>query len=205
MNQNPNSVIDDICIILTHQARFWGDGGWAPDEVRELLCKSRLDRQVGLARCLKLWIEPLDESTDDAKIILAWTNLGAIVEGSLMLFLTVHLHDYMNNPLRRNSAERMPAELILKEISDFFCRYVWANHENKIEIWKPWLDKLRANRNGIHAFAERTVDGRSEFADALIMFRKLLVDLENHIPYPEEYYCYPASVARICESVAGME
>ena len=60
---------------------FWsGAHGWAPKEAAALLARSRLDLQVSLSETLFLWLDPSDHP---GRIRLAWTNIGALVEGSL--------------------------------------------------------------------------------------------------------------------------
>lgn len=75
-------------------AGFWSNAsGWAPQDAAELLSRSRLDRQVSLSESLARWTtgpHPLS----DGDLILAWANLGCLVEGTLKLFLAVYYQDY---------------------------------------------------------------------------------------------------------------
>lgn len=78
-------------------AEFWSNAhGWAPPDASELLERSRLDLQVELSETLHLWVS--DDSAAgpmrDGHLILAWSNLGALVEGTLKWFLSVFLDDY---------------------------------------------------------------------------------------------------------------
>lgn len=57
---------------------FWKDAhGWAPIEAAELLNKSMLEWQSSLAEQLSAWRGCLS----DGQLILAWANVGALVEG----------------------------------------------------------------------------------------------------------------------------
>jgi len=79
-------------------ARFWRTAnGWAPIEAAGLLSKSRLDWQVSLSRCLRLWIRTPPDRLEDGELILAWANLGSLTEGTMKLFLSVFYHDYQKD------------------------------------------------------------------------------------------------------------
>lgn len=59
---DPNSMpieeaIDRIIMLNEGLRKFWNTAeGWAPMEAAKLLNKSRLDRQVSLSHCLRLWV-----------------------------------------------------------------------------------------------------------------------------------------------------
>ena len=64
---------------------FWKEAhGWAPIEAAELLNKSMLEWQGSLAEQLSVWCGTLT----DGQLILAWANLGALVEGQMKLLFT---------------------------------------------------------------------------------------------------------------------
>src|SRR5262249_42872516 len=70
-------------------ARMWGHElrGWATGKAGDLLRAARLDRQVALSRTLQIWLEDTDDSDSDGRLIMAWANLGALVEATLTWFL----------------------------------------------------------------------------------------------------------------------
>ena len=69
---------------------FWKEAhGWAPIEAAELLNKSMLEWQGSLAEQLSVWCGTLT----DGQLILAWANLGALVEGQMKLLLSVYYQD----------------------------------------------------------------------------------------------------------------
>ena len=49
--------------------------------------------QASLATSLSRWVG----ATSDGDLILAWANLGTLVEGQLKLFLCVYYEDYMKD------------------------------------------------------------------------------------------------------------
>lgn len=54
-----------------------------PLEAAELLSRSRLDWQVHLATCLRDWL-PGERKLTEGHLILAWANLGALIEVGLL-------------------------------------------------------------------------------------------------------------------------
>ncbi len=84
-----SSTIDIIIDINEGLREFWSSAkGWAPIETSELLTKSRLDWQVDLSYCLRMWLSE-DNRTTEGHLILAWANLGSLIEGTLKLFISV--------------------------------------------------------------------------------------------------------------------
>jgi hypothetical protein len=51
-------VVNRIVTLTEGLRKFWDSAdGWAPIEAAQLLSKSRLDWQVSLAACLRIWTE----------------------------------------------------------------------------------------------------------------------------------------------------
>src|SRR5258708_38524822 len=89
------SIIKEIVNLNEHIREFWSNAqGWAPVEAALQLSRSRLDWQVSLSLTLQLWITPPEDTQRDGQLILAWANLGSLVEGTLKLLLCVHYRDY---------------------------------------------------------------------------------------------------------------
>lgn len=70
---------------------FWQEraGGWAAGKAASLLENSRLDRLVSLSHTLQLWTDPCPDAEDEGRLILAWANLGILIEGTMTWFLCV--------------------------------------------------------------------------------------------------------------------
>lgn len=77
------TTVDDIVCVNSFLNDFWGNGGWASGDAAKLLRKSRLNRQVELSRTLAIWLEPPTEHDSEGRLILARTNLGTLVEGTM--------------------------------------------------------------------------------------------------------------------------
>src|SRR5882724_4138100 len=93
-----DEVIEHIVRIHQELHKDWSDGGWAPGDSARLLKASRLDWLVSLAHSLRIW-NRLAPSNDNhyGLLILAWANLGSLVEGAMKFFLSVYLHDYRSS------------------------------------------------------------------------------------------------------------
>ena len=91
----PSEIIACIELQNRNLARFWNAAnGWAPIEAAGLLSKARLDWQVSLSSSLRNWLRDPPNVLSDGDLILAWTNLGALIEGTLKLFLSVYYKNF---------------------------------------------------------------------------------------------------------------
>lgn len=92
LEYSPKELCSRIAVLTKCIMDFWDDGcwGWAHKDVANLLNKSMLRWQTSLAQSLILWID----AGSEGELILAWANLGALVEGQLKLFLCVYYNDY---------------------------------------------------------------------------------------------------------------
>lgn len=187
---DPNSmsieeVIDRIIILNDGLQRFWGNAtGWASLEAAQLLTESRLDWQVSLSHCLKLWTS--SSSTEDAagRLILAWANLGSLVEGSLKLFLSVWYESYKTDveAIKRNGKLREPDRLELELLRQFFKKCIWDDSLDGV------VQRIQQRRNAIHAFADRDIGTHEELLADIRVYLQLLRYINFRLPYPDEIY-----------------
>ena len=185
-------AIKDIIRINEHVSEFWGDGGWAPPDAANMLSKSRLDWHVSLSRTLFKWCEVPQQDEHDGCLILAWANLGALVEGTMKWFLSVFYDDYSRSPVANKGRMKEPDELSFWKLTEFFSMTVWT--EDQRERWKPFADRVREKRNAIHAYQDRDIGDFDELQKAIITYRSFLLDLEGRVSYPDEQYGYPADI-----------
>src|SRR5688572_9451640 len=91
-----DDVISEIVRVHEEINSNWKNlHGWAPPSAATLLDESRLDWLASLAHTLRLWANATpSEEEHDGHLILAWANLGSLVEGLLKFFLSVHATDY---------------------------------------------------------------------------------------------------------------
>jgi hypothetical protein len=169
---------------------FWSRShGWAPDRVAELLGKSRLDWQVSLSETLYLWANNDVGELSSGKLILAWANLGSLLEGTLKTFLAVYYEDYLADEpaLKKSNAfdhKKMkphePDTLALESLKQFFS-------QKKIltESDQTLIELVQLRRNAIHAFQDRPIGDRIEFNSAVCSYLELVRGINRSIPYPD--------------------
>lgn len=81
-----------------NMAVLWKNSrGIAPDTVADKLDDAMLSWMVELTDTLKIWIDKGIFMTD-GELILARTNMGALVESWLKFFYCVYYEDYIKNP-----------------------------------------------------------------------------------------------------------
>ncbi|HCH5892730.1 TPA: hypothetical protein NKZ90_002154 [Vibrio parahaemolyticus] len=166
-------------------ANFWSNShGWAPQSAADLMSKSRLDWQVSLSRTLLKWA--FNEDSYDGELILAWSNLGALVEGSLKLFLSVYYEDYSKDVYKltsRNGNQVDPDILAIEKLKQFFRKKGLLNEE-----WLSYIDLVQQRRNAIHAYKDRPLGNRYEFEEAVGKYLLLLRTINRMLPYPDDMY-----------------
>ncbi|MEW5741714.1 MAG: hypothetical protein AB1938_22535, partial [Myxococcota bacterium] len=144
----------------------------------ELLRRCRLDRQAQLARTLRQWADPGPSDVADARLILARANLGALVEGTMQLLLSVWLHDFR----REFDREKEPPELMLHSVQTFFSQNVWTDAERA--VWDPWVTEVRKRRNAVHAFCDRDLGEHADFLADVRRYLHFMKAINSRLPYP---------------------
>jgi hypothetical protein len=178
-------VIGQIISGNSQLAEFWSRSeGWAPIEASQLLSKSRLDWQVSLSHCLKNWFEPSSEEENDGRLILAWANLGSLVEGTMQLFLSVYYEDYIKDPqkLVKNSKLGDPDTLELERLRVFFNKRIWIEEAD----WNNWVLHIQHRRNAIHAYKNRDIGDFLEFEDDVRNYLEFMRYHSHRMPYPDD-------------------
>ena len=173
--------------------------GIATDDVADKMDAAMLDWMVELTDCLGIWIEKGLQMTD-GELILADTNIGALVESWLKFFYCVHYRDYVRE--RQNGAGRQPMrepeKLQFVELQQFSEGRLWDAGSS----WNQWVDKIRNRRNGVHSFLFRDIGTAQDFitdVDELLNFVRLIHDrlppIEDSITeFPEGYVPYPENL-----------
>lgn len=174
-------------------ARFWSESeGWAPVEAAGLLSKARLDWQVSLSGTLRLWDRDEHTTLTDGELILAWANLGSLLEGSLKLLLSVYYKDYAADleALKKSNAydhkkgkPHSPDALTLEPLRLFMKeRDLLSADGHKL------LELVQQRRNAIHAFKNRPIGNEGEFQGAVRGYLVLLRSVNKRLPYPDDVY-----------------
>lgn len=144
---------------------------WAPREVAEIIENAQLGWMANLTDALEIWRAKIHEEMSDGERILAYVNLGMLLECWMKLFLCVWLRDYE----KQAADERMPYDLTFYELENFFKENVWEGRPER-ENWSNWIDKIRRYRNAVHPFMRRDIGTTDELRDDLNKFDQLIVD-----------------------------
>lgn len=179
-------VIQRIIKLNEGLQKFWEDSeGWAPPEAAWLLEKSRLDWQVSLSNCLKIWISKPSKKESDGFLILGWANLGSLVEGTMKLFLSVWYEVYKDDQdliIMRRGQLQDPDVLKLEAMRQYFKKKIWD------DTWDTWVLRIQRRRNAIHAFKERDIGTHSDLLDEIRKYLEFLRYMNARLPYPDEMH-----------------
>ncbi len=183
-----DEIVNRIVTLNDGLNKFWIKAdGWAPIDASQLLSKSRLDWQVSLSRSLKIWLAETNQGNNDGRLILAWTNLGSLVEGSMKLFLSVYYIDYQKDieAIKKNEDLIEPDTLKLEQMRILFKKSVWVKG---VEDWDAWILKIQQRRNAVHAYKNRDIGTFNEFYVDVRKYLEFLQNINDRLPYPDEMY-----------------
>ncbi len=184
LDYTPEQLCSRIAILTESIMDFWKHSkGWAPTEAFILLDKSMLDWQVSLASSLARWVGA--DSPGD--LILAWANLGTLVEGQLKLFLCVYYKDYKSSihAIRKKKGKLAdPDGCQLQPLRQFFVKQIWDVGTD----WNPYVELVQQRRNAIHAFKHRNIGTFAEWQKTLRLHLSFVRDVGGRLPYPDEHF-----------------
>lgn len=185
LNFTPSQLCNRIAVRTKSIMEFWQhSSGWAPADVSGLLDSSMLEWQTSLSASLLRWVG----ATSSGDLILAWTNLGALVEGQLKLFLCVYYLDYKADvdAIRKKGKLADPDGCALEPLRQFFVKRIWDVGTN----WNPYVEDVQRRRNAIHAFKHRNIGTFVDWETGLRLHLSFIRDVGGRLPYPEpgEYF-----------------
>ncbi|NSY46542.1 hypothetical protein [Agrobacterium tumefaciens] len=174
-------------------ASFWAvSTGWAPIEAAGLLTKARLDWQVSLSSTLRLWLRDPETALSDGELILAWSNLGSLVEGTLKLLLSVFYMDYKDDvdTLKKvNAFDHKKQKALSPDGLTLQPLKLFAKEHNLIgDEGNALVDLVQQRRNTIHAFKDKPLGDDAEFQMAVTGYLLLLKGVNERLPYPDDIY-----------------
>lgn len=179
--------VDKIVEINKKIYDFWSNAyGWAPSDAADLLDASRLDWLVSLSYTLYNWEYDSSKEAQQGNLILAWVNLGALVEGSMKVLLSVYYENYIKdtNKIIRKGKEAKPDTVTFDRLITFFNKSVWTKEE-KAER-NEWLTLIKDRRNTVHAYQDRDIDDLGSFHEQVKQFVCFLNDINSRLPYPDQ-------------------
>lgn len=181
-------VIDRITNLNSGLRDFWSSAhGWAPVAAAQLLSKSRLDWQVSLSQCLRIWIQESPGEDSQGRLILAWANLGSLVEGTMKLFLSVWYQDYKDDgehpKLTMDKGKlRCPDSMSFENMRQYFEQCIWD------ETWDKCVGHVQNRRNTIHAYRNRDIGDHADLLQAIRKYLEFLRYVNARLPYLDEEY-----------------
>ncbi len=183
-------------IQTNNMALVWKESrGIAPDSVADKLDDAMLKWMAELTDTLKIWIDKGSAMTV-GELILARTNMGALVESWLKFFYCVFYVDYMKNPVTetKNGITNIvePNEMRFEDLKKFSTGKLWDDDKAPLYLW---VDKVQHYRNAVHAFNYRNIGTAEEFLSDMDEFYRYVNHILNHLPpiedflpwYPEGY------------------
>lgn len=184
-----DGVINRIVTLNIGLRNFWGSSwGWAPKAAADLLSQGRLDWQVSLSVCLRRWVPIPSDEDKDAVQIMAYANIGALVEGTLKLFLSVWYGHYAKDAeaIRRKGALLGPDIATLDLLRQFFKKRIWLNDPS--DNWDPWISYIQNRRNAIHAFKNRDIGTHPDILNDMRNYLRFVRRINQQLPYPDGGY-----------------
>lgn len=162
---------------------FWASPiGWAPESVVNKLSVARLDWLKDLTDCLEIWTKKSLFLTE-GELLLAWANLGSLVEGWLKLFYCVYYEDYLRNPRMYNGKLIEPNDMRFEGLKQFSRGILWDQGSD----WDNWVESIQQKRNAIHAFNDKNIETPEMFLDSIVKFSEFIDVVDGRLPYPENY------------------
>lgn len=182
-------TVDKIVELNEYIKNFWSESqGWAPIDAANLLSKSRLDWIASLSHSLYKWGEDPNEKAKNGDLILAWANLGALVEGTMKFFLSVFYEEYKedDNAIISRGRQTEPDGAMFEGLRNFFKKSIWSTEE--IVAKDEWLTRVQSKRNAIHAYKDRELEDFDFFREQVKKYLEFLMDLLRRVPYPDDIY-----------------
>lgn len=186
-NMKLTEVVERIITLTKGICQFWSKAdGWAPSDVSDILNHSRLDWHNSLTEYLMNWIIKDYSELDYGSLILAWANLGSIVEGTLKLSLSVFYEHYLNSDdkITYKGIVQDPDGLKFDKLRNFCNGKLWE----KSSEWDGWILHIQQRRNVIHAFKDREIGTFAEFQNDLKMYLEFLRMNNLKLPYPDDIF-----------------
>lgn len=160
--------------------------GLAPEGVTDKFDAAMLNWMNDLTDSLDIWIAKSLDMTD-GELILAWTNLGALVECWLRFFYCAYYEDYMKSP--KLGKKGKPLEPDDKAMTfDYLIQYskgiLWDSLQDPLYLW---VYQIQRYRNAIHAFSYREIGHPSDFILNIGQYSLFVDEVIDRLPPIEDY------------------
>ena len=157
--------------------------GIAPDSVANKMDEAMLYWMTELTSTLSIWMDK-NVTLTDGELILARTNLGALVECWLKFFYCVYYEDYLKIP-KRNKKDKIiePNKMTFNDLKTFSLGILWEDIADSNYLW---VEKIQYQRNAIHAFNYRDIGTPIEFMDDVDKLCEFVDFLRMRLPSIED-------------------
>lgn len=160
--------------------------GLAPEGVTDKFDAAMLNWMNDLTDSLDIWIAKSLDMTD-GELILAWTNLGALVECWLRFFYCAYYEDYMKSP--KLGKKGKPLEPDDKAMTfDYLIQYSkgirWDSLQDPLYLW---VHQIQHYRNAIHAFSYREIGHPNDFILNIGQYSLFVDEVIDRLPPIKEY------------------
>lgn len=198
-------MIDKIIRLTDITISEWKDPwGYAPSSAAEKISASKTDWVSSLTHTLKDWADKANDIDimSIGKIILAYANLGALVEAWMMFLLAVYDCDYSRNKHKRKNGKTINIkDMSLSDLTEYYAEMVWQTNIARIEESEyskeqrkeyiellEWIKKIEQYRNAIHCFKDRKIGTQEELARDINKYYEFLLKIIDRLPESPESY-----------------
>lgn len=177
-----------LSIQTSNAALVWKEvRGIVDSQVADKMDNAMLEWIVELTNCLPIWIDK-GENMSVGELILARTNLGALVESWLKFFYCVFYMDYLKAPKVDKRGKRIePNKMSFNDLKDFSIGILWDDTSDKEYMW---VDKVQHMRNSIHIFNYKDIGNNEEFMNDIEIYYDFVNNILNHFPPVEDFLDY---------------
>lgn len=116
---------------------------------------------------------------------MAWANLGALVEGTLKLFCSVYLKDYLKSDRIKTDKKgkaKLPDIICLEELKVIMAKEAGFGLE-----WFNFVGDVQKYRNAIHAYQDRDLGGQQVFLGLIEKYYCFIKEVNLSLPYPDGF------------------
>ncbi|RYE52686.1 MAG: hypothetical protein EOP48_15950, partial [Sphingobacteriales bacterium] len=117
-----------------------------------------------------MWVNEEPSELQAGHLILAWANLGSLVEGTMKWFLSVYYDNYKADvdaiaKTHRDGSSTLvdPDSLMFEQLRQFFAKRFWDSSDS----WNAWVLQIQQRRNAIHAYQNRDLGNHDDLLDAI--------------------------------------
>lgn len=179
--------LESIIIFTNKVLKDWeNSSGWAPESVTLKLNVAMFDWMIELTDCLRIWTSK-GVSLTNGELILAYTNLGSLIESWLKLFYCIYYEDYKLYPKKQRGQVVEPNNMMFQSLKEFSTGKLWEKNDD----WFNWIEKIQQKRNAIHSFNYRDIGTQDEFLKDIEIFNEFIHLVNDRFPpLPSEAHEY---------------